>query len=317
MLQGFEELRRAGRVRTPVHGLAFVFHHGSPAHRAMFRHFENRPVLPARDGHRGDDVGDHVAGSLNDHGVSDANILAVNVSFVVERCVLHRRAAHHHRLQNRLGIKATRAPHVDDDVQQACGGPLCRELIGDCPARFPARHPQRVLLGDAVNLHHYAIRFIIPLVPPTQHLVIEIANLVHGIRSPIQGVDAEPVRFQVLQAFPMSGRYGSNAGVIQAVHPHLHVSAFRDLGVQLTYRARAGVAWVGVQRLTQPFAFFVHLAEAVQREINLAAHLQISWRPARQGRGDTPDGAQVVGNVFPGLTVAAGRTQQETSVPVG
>ena len=317
MLQGFEELRRAGRVRTPVHGLAFVFHHGSPAHRAKFRHFENRPVLPARDGHRGDDVGDHVAGSLNDHGVSDANILAVNVSFVVERCVLHRRAAHHHRLQNRLGIKATRAPHVDDDVQQAGGSTLGGELVGDCPARFPARDSQRDLLSDAVNLHHYAVRFIIPLVPTFQHLVVEIANLVHRIQNPIQAVDAEPVRFQVLQTVPMTRRHGSNAGVIQAIHPHLHVSACRDFGVQLTYRARSGVAGVGIQRLTQPFAFFVHLAEAVQREINLAAHLQISWRPARQGQGYAPDGTQVVGNVFPGLTVAAGRTQQETSVPVG
>src|SRR6185312_4441425 len=81
-----EPARLALRVRTAVHRPAFGPDDLRAAERAVLRHAEPAGALRMRE-HRPDDLRDHVARALDDDGVPDADVLAVDVVLVVERRV--------------------------------------------------------------------------------------------------------------------------------------------------------------------------------------------------------------------------------------
>src|SRR5205807_6616983 len=84
--QRLEAAGGARTVRAAVHRLARGLDHVSPAKRALFWHTEGLRTLRMRP-RRTDDLRDYVARPLDDHRVALANILAVDVLFVVERCL--------------------------------------------------------------------------------------------------------------------------------------------------------------------------------------------------------------------------------------
>src|SRR5207247_3553462 len=82
--QRLEPPRRAGAVRAAVHRLAFGLDDVFPAKRALFWHPEGLRSLRVAT-RRPHDLRDHVAGSLDDHEVALADVLAGDVLLVVPR----------------------------------------------------------------------------------------------------------------------------------------------------------------------------------------------------------------------------------------
>ena len=93
----------------------------------------------------GDDSGNYLAGFFDDHRVSDANILAANLVFIVQRCAGDRASTKHDRLEFRNRRQHTGAPDLNGDGTQArrCllgsifprPGPFWRVLILHLAAR--------------------------------------------------------------------------------------------------------------------------------------------------------------------------------------
>ena len=98
----------------------------------------------------------------------------------------------------------------------------------------------------------------------------------------------------------------------------------RDPRVLLPQRAGGGVARVGERRLARLDERGVELLERLDREEDLAAHLQpgrhavpgLATGGGLQGARDLGDGADVVGDVLPGAAVAAGRGPDQAAVLV-
>ena len=316
MLQRFKELRRAGPVGAAVHGVPFYFDDGGVAVLAAFRHPKLRPPFLSGNRHRPDDIGNDIAGPLNDHQIADPNILAVNVLLIVQRGVLHRSPADHHRLQNRLRVQAAGAPHADDDVPQPGCGPFRRKLVGNGPARFPPGKAQRVLLRDAVHLDHQPVGFITPLVPPRQHFIIVGADFINGVKDAILRIDLKPPAIQRGQGVPVTGRQRLIVCIVEAVRPDFHIAAAGHFRVQLADGAGAGVAGVGVEGLAVAFPFLVQFSETRQGQIDFAPRLQAGRRPRRQRVGNAGHRPQVVGNILARMPVAPRGAQNQPSVGI-
>ena len=97
-----------------MHHLAFRLHDPHAAQRALLGHPERlRPCRVRQD--RADHLRDHVARALDDHHVSFADVLPVDVVLVVEGRARHRHPADLHRLELGPGIQGSRAPDSDMD----------------------------------------------------------------------------------------------------------------------------------------------------------------------------------------------------------
>ena len=224
--------------------------------------------------------------------------------------------ADYHRLQDSLRGKNAGAPYVDVDVQQVGGRALGGELVGDGPAGLTAGKAEGVLLGEAVDLDHDAVGLIVPVMSAGQHIIVELANLVHGVEDTVLGIYTEAVGAQPFQGGPVAGGHGRFAGVVEAVGPDLHVAAAGNLRIQLADGAGAGVTGVGVERLAVAGALLVHALEAVQRQVHLTSYFQIGGEIAVERVGDALHLAQVAGDILPGLPVAAGGSQDKCSFAI-
>ena len=109
---------------------------------------------------RPDDLGDDVAGLLEDDPVADADVLAPDLVEVVEGGPRDGRAGDLDRRQ--VGDRRERPgpPDVRDDVLDDGLDLLRRELVGDRPARRPADHAQPLLLVDPVDLDDDAVGLV-------------------------------------------------------------------------------------------------------------------------------------------------------------
>src|SRR5207237_3099385 len=110
--QGLEATGGAGAVRAAVHRLALGLHHFEAAERAVRRHPELLRTAPMRP-RRTDDLRNDVACALDDDVVALADLLAVDVLFVVQRRAGDRDAADLHRLHDRPRVESAGAAHTD------------------------------------------------------------------------------------------------------------------------------------------------------------------------------------------------------------
>ncbi len=136
------DLRRAGEAAgAAAHHLAGRAQGRAAADRAVVREHVGlrvrRPLLQ----HRTEDLRDHVARALHDHGVADAHVLARDLVLVVQRGARNQHAADIHRLQ--IGDRRERAgaADLDRDVFQHR-----RRLLG---GEFPRGRPARLAAGDS------------------------------------------------------------------------------------------------------------------------------------------------------------------------
>ena len=142
-----EATRRARPVRAAVHDLALRLHDLRAAERAVLRHPERPRARRVRE-HGTDHLRDHVAGALDDHGVSLADVLPPDVVLVVERRARDRHPADLHGLELRPGVQGARATDPDVHLQELRLGSHRRPLERARPARTPMKSSQPPLLVE-------------------------------------------------------------------------------------------------------------------------------------------------------------------------
>ena len=264
--------RRASRIRAVHADRALVLHDCRAAHRAGLRHrefaFRPGPLLDER----AHDLGDHVAGLLQDDAVADADVLAPDLVEVVERRPGDGRTGHLGRREVGDRRERSRPPDVRDDVLDRALDLLGRELVGDRPARRAADHAQSLLLVEAVDLDDDAVglvRQVVARLAPAlgegdDALDVEIGLVLRVLRQP---EPADPVERVGL------GSQGPVAFLQQLVRPEGEQPAGRDGRVLLAQRARARVARIGVQRQPGLLALAVDAHELGLRHEDLAANV--------------------------------------------
>src|SRR5262249_22349488 len=145
-----ERLEAAGRaraIRAAVYRLALGLDDLRAAERAVRRHLERLRPCAVRAG-RADDLRDHVARTLDDHVVSLADVLAVDVLLVVERGARDRHAAHLHRLEERPRVERAGTPDADADLVQPGGRGQRRPLERARPAGTGVQRAEPALLVE-------------------------------------------------------------------------------------------------------------------------------------------------------------------------
>ena len=83
--------------------------------RAVGRELERNRVGGPLVEHRAEDLRDHIAGALQDHGIADPDVLTGDLVGVVQGCVLDHHAAHRHWAQPRHRRHRARAAHLNVD----------------------------------------------------------------------------------------------------------------------------------------------------------------------------------------------------------
>ena len=116
-----DELCRAGGVDAIPRHLAGEMFHGLAAGRADLGQLE-RPLGACPDvHHRANDVGDDVTGALDQHPVTNADVLFGNVIKVMQGSLLDHHPADLDRLQHGVGGQHSRSTNLYTDIVQACG----------------------------------------------------------------------------------------------------------------------------------------------------------------------------------------------------
>src|SRR5262245_40090370 len=103
---------------------------------------------------RPDDLGDHVTGLAEHHGVADQHALAGDLARVVQGGEGDRGPGDAYRLDLGVGGDPAGAPDVDPDVDEPGVDLLGRVLVGDRPTRRPAGRAEPALDRHVVHLHH-------------------------------------------------------------------------------------------------------------------------------------------------------------------
>src|SRR5712692_8824204 len=109
-------LRGTHRIGAAIGDLVGAMLNRRIADRTALRHREPaatlRRALPSLDGRRVDahDLWDDVAGSLDDHAITDTHVEALDLVQVVQRRPPHGRSADEHGREPRDGREHTRAP---------------------------------------------------------------------------------------------------------------------------------------------------------------------------------------------------------------
>src|SRR5690606_22110608 len=99
-----------------------------------------------------DDLGDDVAGALQDDGVADAHVLAGDLVLVVQGGVADHDAADGDGMQARDGGQGAGAADLDVDAVQNGRRLLRREFVGDGPAGAAGDEAEALLPVQAVDL---------------------------------------------------------------------------------------------------------------------------------------------------------------------
>src|SRR5207248_121754 len=142
----------AAPVRFPLRALRV-----RAAYGAAVRKLVCRQIAPSRLGHHANDFRDNVAGPLNDHLVTDADVLPSDLILVMERGPGYHHPRHLDRFHDRYRRQLARAANLDDDVQNTRRGLLRGVLIGERPARASGDAAQLGLSRRGIDLDHDAI----------------------------------------------------------------------------------------------------------------------------------------------------------------
>ena len=275
-----------------------------------------------RDGFRGalrehhfEDLGDDLTGLLDADRIALADVLAGDLSGVVQRGAGHGGAGEEHGLE--LGHGGDRAGPADlhrDRAQHGIGA-VRRELEGHGPVRELARPASLLLIGQAVDLDHGAIGREGQLAAQA----VELLERRPGRLDPVLHRDIVARRETPFRqpAFEV-GQRGEDrrlAGA-QAVAQHAQAALPRLRVVEQFDRAGCQVAWVGVERLALGLAFGVQALEFGQLHVDLAADLEQLGGVGQLARQGFDEG-DVVGDIIAAVAVAAGDRADEATALVG
>ena len=136
---------RARGVHATVSNLALDVVNRAVAFGTMLGHAKRLAVLPFLDHFQ--DVRNHFAGALDQHGVADLQAEPLDLIHIVERGTADSDASDLHRFENGDGRERAGAANLHDDVVDD-GGFLPRGIfVSDGPARSAGSKAQFVLNG--------------------------------------------------------------------------------------------------------------------------------------------------------------------------
>ena len=107
-----------------------------------------------------DDSGNDLAGLLDEDGVADADVLALDFLLVVERGAGNGAARDGDGSEFGDGGEGACAADLDGDVEEAGLGALGFVFVGDCPARGLGGRAEFAAEGEAVEFNDGAIRLV-------------------------------------------------------------------------------------------------------------------------------------------------------------
>src|SRR5579872_4154412 len=172
--------RRAIDVYAKVADLALLVHDRAAAIRAMRRHLELARTRLALLGHAYD-VGNHVAGALDQHGIALAHVLAADFVEVVERGVRNRHAGERHRLELCNRGERTDPPDVHRNLVDPRLGLLGLELERHRPSRRARDLAQLLLERKRVDLGDHAVGFVVERMALCGNLRVVFQHLVDAV----------------------------------------------------------------------------------------------------------------------------------------
>src|ERR1019366_4129155 len=173
LLIGAGELAGAARARALLAGGGFLAHHFCMQVAGTFRRerIGLGVFLPFFDYHV-DDLGDDIAGALDDDGIADADVAsiaqwlpvaadALDVVLVVQGDVLHDDAADADRIELADRRERAGAADLDLDVLEHGDGALGWELVRDRPARTARDEAEPLLPVEAVHFVDDAVDVVV------------------------------------------------------------------------------------------------------------------------------------------------------------
>src|SRR6266498_1736443 len=179
------------------------------------------------------------------------------------------------RLEQGPRVEGAGAPHADLDLVQPRHRRHRRPLERAGPARPFVQRTETALLVERVDLDHDAVDLVVELGAPQLPFGTGSGDLLDrldalGVRVRAEASLAQPlerlrVRPQAIEAFAMS----------RAVDPDRERTRRGDGRILLPQRAGGGVARVRPGRLPFGDEPLVGLAEARERHVHLAAHLEL------------------------------------------
>src|SRR6185437_10712168 len=270
--QRLEPTRRAGAVGAAVHGLALRLDDVRAAERALLRHLEGLRALDVRK-NRADDLRDHVTGTLDDHVVALADVLAVDVFLVVQRRLRHRHAADLDGLELRPGIERPCSPDSDVNLVQLRLSGHRRPLEGARPPGTIVQCTEPALLVEGVDLDHDPVDLVVELDAALLPFPAGCGNGLDRVVMLRVGVRPEAVLAQPLQCLPVTGR-GKALALTEPVDPDRERPRSCDRRVLLAQRSGRSVARVRSRLLALRDQPLVELVEAAEREVHLASNLE-------------------------------------------
>ena len=142
------------------HRLALLAIHMRRAHRAAHRHLEYLRVTRTAVGNDRDHLGNHVAGTPDDDGVANANVLAANLVLVMQRRVGHCHSADEHRSEPCHRRQRPGAADLDIDAEHLRDCFLRRKLVSNREARRARHVSELLLIGTRIDPVDNAVDFV-------------------------------------------------------------------------------------------------------------------------------------------------------------
>src|SRR5512133_427193 len=227
--QRLEPAGRTGAVWTPVHRLALRLDDVNATQWALLRHLERlRPLRVWQ--HRSDDLRDDVTGALDDHVVALADVLAVDVFLVVQRCLRHRDTADLDRLELCPWVQRPGTADADVDLVQFGLRRHRSPLEGARPAWSVVQRAEAALLVEGVDLDHDPVDLVVELDAPFLPGTAGRGDRLDGLVPLRVRIRAEPVRAQPLERLPVTVR-GQTLTVAEPMDPDRQRAFGGDRGV--------------------------------------------------------------------------------------
>uniref|UniRef100_A0A0N4ZWK6 Amidase domain-containing protein n=1 Tax=Parastrongyloides trichosuri TaxID=131310 RepID=A0A0N4ZWK6_PARTI len=252
-----------------------------------------------------DDLGDDVAGALQDDGVADADVLAGDLVLVVQGGVADHDAADGDGMQAGDGGQGAGAADLDVDAFQNGRGLLRRELVGDGPSRASGDEAEALLPVQTVDLVDHAVDVVAEAAAVGLQRLIDADQAVGALDTGRAVVDLKAPGAEGFQRAVLGVGEGGG-GLAPGVGEEGQGALGRDLWVFLTQRPGGEVARIGVGALAFGLGRRVESVEGGVGGVDLAPDFDdVGPAGARQRLGDAVQGAQVGGHVLARLAVAA------------
>ena len=134
MQHGLFETSRARRVETAVGGFGFHTKNFRTTNRTSSWHSEGSLISGSQLGHGASDLRNDVSCTFDNHRISDADVLAKDLVFVVQGGAGDFNAVNANRLQYGYRSQGSSSANGNDDILQPCDPLRSGELTGDGPA---------------------------------------------------------------------------------------------------------------------------------------------------------------------------------------